>query len=93
MTTIKTELQALLDAVISLKPHVRDTGDTAYGAARHQADMVLTMADQQLAPPTVPTEAMLAAGVTAMANMPANTTAADVVAGVLRAGLEAGQGA
>ncbi|CAJ96114.1 hypothetical protein CMPELA_25750 [Cupriavidus necator] len=91
--TILTEMQALLAAVESLKPHVRDTGDTAYGAAHHQAEMVLGMADAQLSPPTAPTEAMQAAGVTALANMPANTTAADMVAGILNAALLAGQGA
>lgn len=91
--TIKTELQALVSAVDSLRPHVRDTGTTNYGAACHQAEMVLAMADAELSPPTEPTEAMQAAGVTALANMPPDTTAADMVAGILRAALQAGQGA
>lgn len=91
--SMKTELQALLSAVDSLRPHVRDTGDTVYGAALHQAEMVLAMAEEQLSPPTAPTEAMAAAGVTAMANMPPDTTAAAVVDGILRAALQAGQGA
>ncbi|WP_427306592.1 hypothetical protein [Cupriavidus sp. H39] len=91
--TIKTELQALLSAVESLKPHVRDTGDTAYGAAHHQAEMVLGMADAQLSPPTEPTEAMKTAGINALANLPADTTAAGVVDAVLSAALLAGQGA
>jgi hypothetical protein len=86
---IKTELQALLDQVDSLAPHVRDTGDTAYGAARHQAEMVLGMADQALTPPKVPTGAMLMAGDTAMANLPADTAPHDVVTAILTAGLGA----
>lgn len=89
--TILTEMQALLAAVESVKPHVRDTGDTAYAAAHHQAEMVLGMADAQLSPPTEPTEAMKAAGVTALANLPPDTTAAALVDAVLRAALLAGQ--
>ncbi|WP_404993326.1 hypothetical protein [Cupriavidus pauculus] len=93
MTTIKTELGALLDAVESLAPHVRDTGTTQYGAARHQAEMVLGMADEQLSPPTAPTESMRNAALNALANLPADTTAAGVVDAVLSAALQAGQGA
>lgn len=89
MTTIKIELAALLDAVDSLATHVRDTGDTAYGAARHQAEMVLGMADEALTPPKVPTTAMLDAAVIASANLPAGTAPADAVAAILTAALGA----
>ena len=91
--TILTEMQALLDAVSSLKPHVRDTGDTIYGAALHQATQVLGMADAQLSPPTEPTEAMKTAGVTALAILPPDTTAATMVDAILSAALAAWQGA
>lgn len=87
--TIRTELQALLAAVDSLKPHVRDTGDTAYGAAIHQAEMVLTMADDALTPPKVPTAAMQQAGEIAAANLPADTTTEAAVAAILNAALGA----
>ncbi|NOV27665.1 hypothetical protein E5S69_29715 [Cupriavidus necator] len=88
--SILTEMQALLAAVESIKPHVRDTGDTAYAAAHHQAEMVMGMADAQLSPPTEPTEAMQTAAINALANLPADTTAAGVVDAVLRAALLAG---
>lgn len=91
--SMKTELQALLGQVDSLRAHVRDTGEVVYFAALHQAEMVLAMAEEQLSPPTVPSEAMAAAGVTALANMPPDTTAAAMVDGILRAALQAGQGA
>ncbi|WP_059411698.1 hypothetical protein [Cupriavidus basilensis] len=91
--TIKTDLHTLVDDLTSLRIHVRDTGETKYAAILHQADMLADTAAAELAPPTEATEAMVAAGITAMANMPANTAAAEVVAGVLRAGLLAARGA
>ena len=93
MTTLKTELAALLEAVQSVAPHVRDTGTTQYGAALRQAEAVMTLADQALTPPTEPTPAMQTAALTALANLPADTTAAVVVETLLRAALQAGQGA
>lgn len=89
MTTIKIELVALLGLVESIKPHVRDTGDTAYGAAHHQAETVLTMADEALSPPKVPTDAMKAAGAIAAANLPADTTTEAAVDAILTAALGA----
>ncbi|MGY2488526.1 hypothetical protein [Cupriavidus sp. CP313] len=90
---MNAELTALVEGIDSLRLHVRDTGDTIYGAVRHQAEMVLGMADAQLSPPTEPTDAMKAAGVTALANLPPDTTAAAMVDAILGAALVAGQGA
>ncbi|WP_423197152.1 hypothetical protein DFLDMN_000729 [Cupriavidus sp. H19C3] len=93
MSTIKTELAALLAEVQSVGPHVSDTGATQYGAALHQAEMVFAMAEQALSPPTEPTTEMMAAGVTAIANLPPDTTATVAVETIIRAALQAGQGA
>ncbi|SOZ07281.1 conserved hypothetical protein [Cupriavidus taiwanensis] len=87
MTTIKTELAALADGIESLRAHVRDTGETTYGAVRHQAEMVLAMAEDALSPPRVPTAAMLTAGENAAANLPADTTTEAAVAAILTAAL------
>lgn len=89
--SIKTELMSLVEAVVSLAPHVRDTGTTQYGAALHQAQAVLEMADAELSPPTVPTDAMQAAALNAAANMPPDTAVAVVVDAILRAALQAVQ--
>lgn len=89
MTTIKTELTALADGIDSLKPHVRDTGDTAFGAVQHQAEMVLAMAGEALTPPKVPTAAMQQAGENAAANLPADTTTEAAVTAILTATLGA----
>lgn len=86
---LRTELQALLDQVDSLAPHVRDTGDTAYGAARHQAEMVLGMADEAMTPPKVPTEAMTQAAAVAAANLSVDHTQAEAIAAILTAALGA----
>ncbi|MNY82460.1 hypothetical protein D3C86_2245700 [compost metagenome] len=55
--------------------------------------MVNDMADAALSPPTEPSEAMQTAALTALANLPPDTTAAVVVETLLRAALQAGQGA
>lgn len=90
---LKTEITALVEAVRSVGAHVRDTGATQYGAALHQAEQVLDMADQALTPPTDPTPDMLAAGLVAIGNLPPDTPAAGVVEAIARAVLGAGQGA
>ncbi|MFJ4294209.1 hypothetical protein ACIP1U_31270 [Cupriavidus sp. NPDC089707] len=87
--SILTEMQSLMAAVESLKPHVRDTGDTTYGVVLHQAGMVMGMADAALSPPTEPTAAMQAAGEIAAANLPADTTTEAAVAAILNAALGA----
>ncbi|WP_354682643.1 hypothetical protein [Cupriavidus necator] len=89
--SIKAELLALVDQIENLGPHVRDTGEVTYFAARHQVGAVLEMAEAELSPPTEPTEAMTTAGINAFANLPADTTAAGVIDAVLRAALQAGQ--
>ncbi|MDT4862282.1 hypothetical protein FQZ97_969250 [compost metagenome] len=91
--SLKTELHSLLASIDSLKPHVRDTGEVQYYAALHQAEVLVDTANEALTPPTEPTEAMQAAGVTALANLPPDTTAAAMVDAILRAALLAGQGA
>lgn len=87
--SIKTEMTALVEAVASLAPHVRDTGTTQYGAALHQAEMVLGMADAELSPPAAPTDAMTTAALNALANLPPDTAVAVVVDTILRAALQA----
>ncbi|MBY4945089.1 hypothetical protein K6V92_00425 [Cupriavidus respiraculi] len=91
--SIKTEMAALVADLQGLRPHVRDTGEPKYFAIVHQATGLAERVADDLTPPTEPTDAMQAAGVTAMANLPPDTTAAGVVDAVLRAALLTVQGA
>lgn len=85
--SIKQTLETLVEDMESLRMHVRDTGMTKHGAMLHDLRALAETAADQLTPPREPSEEMHAAGVTAMANMPPDTSAADVVRGVLVAAL------
>lgn len=85
--SIKQTLETLVEDMEQLRAHVRDTGWNKHAAMLHDIKALADTAADQLTPPREPSEEMHAAGVTAMANMPPDTSAADVVRGVLVAAL------